>query len=133
MCPFSLLSHLCIMSLFNIYCMVLTLIIIRDKIAEKINLSQEGLHRFHVYSKRHLHHAFDPFQVYLNPTLCDYVAQYISLRHYENALFGIKGYPLFVTLLTNFTQMVQVVKSLLAKHCDIVKIYHHTQLDESMK
>lgn len=76
--------------------------IIRDKLVEEIDLSQEGMDSFLVHWEGNMRDGFNPFCVYFNPTLCDNMAQEISLRHCENTLFGIKGYPVFATSLNFF-------------------------------
>jgi len=63
--------------------------IVKDILAEEIDLPQERQHGFLIHWEGNLRDCPNPIWVYLNTTLSNDVAQDITLRHCKDTFLGI--------------------------------------------
>jgi len=85
------------------------LTIVKDEISDEVDLPQEILHGFLFHGIGNLCDCPNFVRIYLDPTFGNDVSHHVTLRHCEDALLGIQGYPIFPTSLENLLKMAQVV------------------------
>lgn len=79
--------------------------IVKGELSKDVSLPQERVHGFLVYGVWNLSDFLSFFWIYLDPNFSNNVSKQVTLRHDEDSLPVIQGYPIFLASLKKIIEV----------------------------